>query len=291
MKNIPVRKINSSRKEAEIFESFNIRKLETVMAGKDMNQELHRHEFYFILALEKGKGTHVIDFKNYAIVNHSVFIMHPGQVHELSIKKGSTGFVVEFGDDFFSSREFSSLNLLRKVSNKNYYELKSQNFKKPFAFLASVFEEFNAKQEGYRDMIKASLEMFYIELIRQSEVNKGNSSEKKLYVRERLDELLDLFEKHITSKKQVSQYAEMLNLTPFQLNSITKELLGKTCSDLINDHIILEAKRYLLATSNQVNQIAFHLGYDDPSYFIRFFRKHTGYSPATFRSKFFSNQS
>ena len=75
----------------------------------------------------------------------------------------------------------------------------------------------------------------------------------------------------------------MLNLSTYQLNAITKTTLGKTCSDLINEYIILESKRYLLATSNQVNQIAYHLGYEDVSYFIRFFKKHTGYSPETFR--------
>jgi AraC-like DNA-binding protein len=83
----------------------------------------------------------------------------------------------------------------------------------------------------------------------------------------------------------VSFYADLLNLSSYQLNAITKATLGKTCSELINEFIILEAKRTLLATSNQVNQIAYHLGYEDVSYFIRFFKKHTGYSPEAFRLK------
>ena len=75
-----------------------------------------------------------------------------------------------------------------------------------------------------------------------------------------------------------------MSLSAYQLNNITKTTLGKTASDVINDHIILEAKRYLLATSEQVNQIAYHLGYEDTSYFIRFFKKHTGKTPDAFRS-------
>ena len=50
--------------------------------------------------------------------------------------------------------------------------------------------------------------------------------------------------------------------------------------------MILEAKRNLLATSNLVNQIADDLGHEDVSYFIRFFKKHTGYSPEAFRQNF-----
>jgi AraC family transcriptional regulator, transcriptional activator of pobA len=63
-------------------------------------------------------------------------------------------------------------------------------------------------------------------------------------------------------------------------------MLGKTAADLIDDHILLESKRYLLASSNQVNQIAYRLGYDDVSYFIRFFKKHTGHTPEMFRQNF-----
>lgn len=93
-----------------------------------------------------------------------------------------------------------------------------------------------------------------------------------------------MLERDFASRKQASQYADLLNLTAYQLNSITKKTLGKTCSEVINDHIILEAKRLLIATSNQVNQIADQLGYEDPSYFIRFFKKHTGISPDAFRN-------
>ena len=84
----------------------------------------------------------------------------------------------------------------------------------------------------------------------------------------------------------MSQYAEMMNLSTYQLNAITRTSLNKTPSELINELIILEAKRNLLATSNQVNQIADELGYEDVSYFIRFFKKHTGHSPEAFRENF-----
>ncbi len=50
-----------------------------------------------------------------------------------------------------------------------------------------------------------------------------------------------------------------MNLSVYQLNTITKARISKTCSGLIKEHIILEAKRYLLAISNQINQIAFFL--------------------------------
>jgi AraC-like DNA-binding protein len=106
------------------------------------------------------------------------------------------------------------------------------------------------------------------------------------YAHDRLDELLTLLDTNLYTHKQVSQYADMLNLSAYQLNAVTKSTVGKTCSAVIDDHIILESKRHLLATTDQITQIAYRLGYDDVSYFIRFFKKHTGYSPEAFRNNF-----
>ena len=52
---------------------------------------------------------------------------------------------------------------------------------------------------------------------------------------------------------------------------------------LLNQQLVLEAKRNLLATTSQIKEIAFQLGYEDPSYFSRFFKKHTGHTPEDFR--------
>ncbi len=97
---------------------------------------------------------------------------------------------------------------------------------------------------------------------------------------------MELLEKHIATNKQVANYTDMMNLSPYQLNEITKSSIGKTASEMINEHILLETKRYLLATPNQIKDIADQLGFEDPSYFIRFFKKHTGQSPQEFRNNF-----
>jgi AraC-like DNA-binding protein len=149
--------------------------------------------------------------------------------------------------------------------------------------LTYIFQEYTSKQEGYREVIKANLDIFFIEFVRQSRNLQGTSHNVNLYSQERFEELLELLETHITDFKQVSQYADMMKLSPYQLNAITKATIGKTTSELINEHIVLEAKKHLLATTNQIKDIAYDLGFEDVSYFIRFFKKHTGYSPEVFR--------
>jgi AraC-like DNA-binding protein len=254
--------------------AFSIRDIATLADGKDLVQELHRHSFFYILVLEKGRGEHHIDFISYPVSNYSVFFMRPGQVHQLILKNGSTGFLLEFTDAF-------------KVNNKPFYQANANGFKRLYSILTDIFQEYSAKQERYQEVIHASLNIFFIELLRQSRdaraLSKTGSHE---YMQERLEELLALIETHISTHKQVADYAEKLNLSGYQLNAITRATLGKTCSAVITDQIILEAKRQLLATTSQINQIAGDLGYEDVSYFIRFFKKHTGHSPEAFRQKF-----
>ncbi|HVU84548.1 MAG TPA: AraC family transcriptional regulator, partial [Puia sp.] len=267
-----------------LSESFSIRDIHELLAGGDMVQELHRHDFFYILALKKGTGSHDIDFTSYAVSDNAVFIMRPAQVHQLVLKAGSAGYLMQFRDEFYFPHDKVSKQLLRKASNINHYQLNSKGFIKLFDLLAHIFQEYTDKQEKHQEVIKAFMGVFFIELFRQYSSSPADSI--NLYTQERLDAFLELLEIHVFDHKQVSDYAAMLNLSVYQLNAVTKTTLGKTCSELIDEYIILEARRYLLATSNQVNQIADYLGYEDVSYFIRFFKKHTGYSPESFRQNF-----
>lgn len=272
--------------EPSISNNFGIRNLGNIMGENHMIQDLHRHDFFFILIITRGKGSHTIDFTPYTIKDNTVFFMRPGQVHELHIKAGSQGYLLEFKTDFYNYPDPAIQQIFRKVSGVNFCQLNSSQIKKLVSLMDYIYKEYNEKQSGYIEIIKANLHIFFIELVRyrQHQPNTGNSGDP--YTQEKLEALFELLEKQITTHKQVSVYADMLHLSTYQLNSITKKLLGKTCSELINNQIILEAKRYLLATSNQVTQIAYQLGYEDVSYFIRFFKKHTGYSPEAFRIQF-----
>lgn len=282
MKKIPVRHIKDS-----FFEDrFSIRAIEPLVAEGDLIHDIHRHDYFFVMFIKNGTGEHEIDFIKYEVDSYSVFFIRPGQVHQLKLEKGTTGFMLQFTSDFYTPRENSTTFVLRKVSNKSHCQLSIERFKNIELILQIIFQEFIQKQARYKDVVKASLDILFIELMRQSNNPNKVTNEAKLYSQDRLEELQDLLEKNIQTKKQVSDYAEMLNITSYQLNSITKTLLQKTGSELINDHIILEAKRILIGTSNQVNQVADMMGYDDPSYFIRFFKKQTGLTPEAFRQNF-----
>jgi AraC family transcriptional regulator, transcriptional activator of pobA len=286
MKTIPVRHIATAQTLQSSHGLFSIRNLQHVLNGKDLIHELHKHDFYFVLAILHGTGVHEIDFVKYPVHDHSVFILRPGQVHKLELTADAEGFLLEFDLSFYQPKNTIAEHRWKKASSKNYCEVEAARFKKLHAYLSTIFDEYSLKQEGYVEAIKANLDLFFLEYIRQSRNPNSIAKSESGYIQERFEELVRLLETNIVSTKNVSEYADMLSLSPYQLNSIVKTSVGKTVSDLINEQIVLEAKRHLIATDAQVKEIADRLGYEDPSYFIRFFRKHTGHSPDSFRKNF-----
>jgi AraC family transcriptional regulator, transcriptional activator of pobA len=119
MENIPVKHIKTTQKEPSLSESFSIRDVRDMLDGKDMTQELHRHDFFFILVLKEGAGSHEIDFASYEVGDHSVFFMRPGQVHQLKLKVGCTGYLMQFSREFYYPNDKAAGLILRKASNKN----------------------------------------------------------------------------------------------------------------------------------------------------------------------------
>lgn len=279
MKNIPIRNINPLSSN-----SYSIRDIAPLLVENDMVQELHRHDFFYILIIKKGSGHHEIDFTHYNITDYTVFVMRPGQVHYLNLKSKGTGYLIQFKTDFLYSHNNTSHNHLTKLIQYNTYHLEPEGFIKIEKILLEALAEYTEKIKGYDEVLKANLSIFLIELLRQRQEKVVAAQVSSTpYAQEKLEQFLELVEANIVTHKQVSQYTELLHLSSYQLSTITKTLLDKTPSEIINNYIILEAKRQLLATSNQVSQIAYNLGYEDASYFTRFFKKHITVSPEVFR--------
>ena len=87
MKKIPIRQITTNQVELPSSVRFKIRKVEDLLDKQDLFHELHRHDFFFIIALKKGGGTHEIDFTTYEVFDNSVFFMRPGST-PTSIESG-----------------------------------------------------------------------------------------------------------------------------------------------------------------------------------------------------------
>jgi AraC-like DNA-binding protein len=247
----------------------------------------HKHDFYLIVLFTKGSGTHEIDFKTYDIKPGTVFMMTPGQMHNWKLSKDIDGYVFFHTKDFYD-RGCTSASVLdypffNSIHNQPLIRLKKKAFEKLTILFKEITEEYNNTDILKFEKLHALISLVYIELSRHYLPTTKIESETYLLKLRKLEEFIG---KHFKSKKYPHEYADLMNLSEKHLNRISKECLNKTTTDLIAERIVLEAKRLLIHSKYTVTEVATELGYDDNSYFSRFFKKNSGETPLEFLNKY-----
>lgn len=253
--------------------------------------EAHIHSFYQIIWFRKGTGVHYVDFKEYPVADNTMFFISPGQIHYFETGRQVEGVVIHFNGSFLSD-EGSSENVFLKYNVFNafdaspYYLIRRENAGK-LALLVNEMEEeiCNEGLFAHSDLLKYLIKMLLIYVQRTGERGHGlplciNNAANRTFVRFRQS-----LEHHYRSMHTVKEYAAHLNVSTKTLTNCVYESSHSTPLALINDRIVLEAKRQLLHSSLKVKEIAFQLGFEDPSYFIKFFKRYVGCLPAEFREQ------
>jgi AraC-like DNA-binding protein len=128
------------------------------------------------------------------------------------------------------------------------------------------------------DLVTSLVHCFLRYVLRFSN-SEASKDEKDI----RVSQLINLIEVHYKQEKSCQFYSNELALTSKRLNEIVKAEKNKTVTQLIHDRVILEANRSLVFSTKTIKTIAIELGYEDPAYFSRFYRKQMHESPAAFR--------
>jgi AraC family transcriptional regulator, transcriptional activator of pobA len=246
----------------------------------------HRHDFYHIVWVETGSGRHIIDSVEYKVQPNTLFFMSPGQVHDFAPSWDTTGFTINFSPEFFAL-QLEGKNLLDEIpffglDNKNHALCLDDNQAAAIRpLLQEIGEEYSQEQDRNNAVIRSYL---YILLVKASRLTQpiaaADASRNAVQLARRFTKLLDT---RFTSTQDVAEYSRMLWVTERALNEATRSALGSTAGQLIRARLILEAKRALAHSSANIASVADSLSFEDPAYFSRWFKKHTGSSPVEFR--------
>jgi len=247
--------------------------------GMPVIPQAHKHDFYMVLLIEKGTGTHTIDFFAHEVKPQTVFFLAPGQAHQWNLSADTSGFQVMFSPDFL-------LQVQQKFpfftpAGKSSLVLTDDAYQQVVKALKNLLQEATAQHAFYLEMLQHQLQLVLILLKRAYQASFKTElphTDHRL-----LSRFQQLLEKHYHTHSEVSYYADTLNVTPNYLNQVCRKRFGSTAGDQIRERILLEAKRMLTLTSLDIKEIAFTLGFNDTSYFSRFFRKYTKSSPVEFR--------
>jgi YesN/AraC family two-component response regulator len=238
----------------------------------------HRHAFYEIIIITEGYGTHAIDFKKYDLKKDIIYLMKPSQIHQWVLEHYNheyDGYILYFSEELFQD----SL-LLNSLFHKNFNPVLhlNENIRNDIFNLIKIIEKASKEEDTLLiyHIISAILKL--ILTVKQDNCKKNN-------IDSRIFLLNEFIEKYYIQEKGAVFYANKLNLSGKRLNELTKEYLTKTITEVISDRVILEAKRELIFNNKSIKEISDKLGFIDPSYFSKFFKKQTQISPSYFQSK------
>ncbi|PUV24510.1 helix-turn-helix domain-containing protein [Sphingobacterium athyrii] len=256
----------------------------------------HIHSFYQIIWFKKGNGKHFVDFNEYDVSENTIFFIAKNQVHAFDSNRDYEGFAIHFSEDFLVQKENDVDFFLKCSMFNNPYQIPSccvgtGNEYKLDEYIVQMQTELNEHDKyGQEELLRLYLKAFLIQVQRRKyeleELNKGLAPFIVDEKRTQLIHFVNLIEENYTKGLPASKYAEMLFVSLRTLSNLTLQLLNKKPSEMIHERIVLEAKRLLLHSELNVNQIADKLGFEDSSYFIRYFKKYTSQSPTSFRKSF-----
>lgn len=235
----------------------------------------HRHEFWQVIRFE-GSGTHHVDLQAHRYRAGSVLVLAEGAIHRFSDTM-NRGTMLHFPASFFgrSPQDARRLLRLRTLASAAPIVTPSGADGGRCAELVVWLIEEQARQPHDAQVQHATLHSLMLLFMRNS---PDASPEQSDYLR-----FLELVEEQYKERPSIADVARALQLSTKRLYATTAAARGLSPGKVIDHRLILEAKRRLVHSSEPVSSIAFSLGFTDPAYFARFFRKHTGQSPRSFR--------
>ena len=244
----------------------------------------HVLSFYEIFLVTRGRGTLTLEGSTYAVRPGTVFFTSPGQPRQW-LARNLDGlclfFTADFVEDFFKDPLFLfTLPYFHRDRGDLHLALSPAEGTALAARLRAMQREIRKLRADSPHALRAALYELLIQLSRAFEA-RAREAPRENAIALRLRRLIEL---HFRENHRPAAYARRLKVTVGHLNHLARRHLGRSAGIVIRERIALEAKRQLLHTDAAAAEVAYSLGFMDPAYFARFFRRETGVAPSRFRT-------
>lgn len=243
--------------------------------------EVHRDDHYMFILQQKGDFVMEIDFNRIVLKGPSLCFTGPGQIHQYIHQKDNEGCFFFVEAELVPEAYREALDLHQWLRQSSAVTENDIIFDLPPLFEKAEKDPILHIPSIMRSLAESAVGII-ISRISGTETEGFHQQGQRYSITRQFKKLIT---EHFITVKQVQQYAEFLNITPLYLNEAVKDVTGYPASFWIQQKVLWEARRLLFYTSMDVKQIAFELGYDDPVYFSRFFKKGTGMTALQFRAK------
>lgn len=245
-----------------------------------------------IIICSKGKMELTCNFRKFTLEENTAFISQPHNTLSLTVTDNFEGYIIASEDNGLSSYTIDPKHipeLLEKTYDYPMVSLGKDDCIRICKAMDNLTEYIRNESETpfKSSIIKSALSTFAY-LIADSlyrhmpSIEYQRSSMKR--EKEHFNRFIKLLSKNYTKEREVGFYADMMNLTPRYLTTTIRKVSGHTVSEWIYKFIIKDAKYLLKHTDLTVQQVAYELNFPNQSFFGKFFKKHTGMSPGSYRN-------
>jgi AraC family transcriptional regulator, transcriptional activator of pobA len=262
----------------------------------------HRHRDLELMYFERGGGAQRVAGRTYEIASGDVLLVTPGSVHDVPAVGSTRGWVVEFDplavglDTIAEPVQGPSLSLprmwwanprLAPFLHAEQHRASARFNVQPeqrslwTAHLRIMHRELTERRDGYREMVAAYLQIVLVALSRlaiQDTEGLGHSGEPVVA------HVFEVIEQRYAEPLGTSDVAAAVGLTPGHLTTIVRRRTGRSVGDWIAERRMAAARELLTSTDLSAEQIAARVGYPDPAYFSRRFRRVHGVPPGAWRA-------
>lgn len=245
----------------------------------------HRVNFHNLILYTGGIGQHFVDFHTFPIEKNNVVFIHKGQVHAFDIINKPQGHLIVFTETY-----------LQKVLSAIDVQILP-----PTHFLSSYLPSYQIKQSTQlmlqhlltvisEEYLSCMPNNAFLQILFVAFLTKVEEERPAIYQNQLSAFQVNCFERFIeslhtdfTRRLDAQAYAHTVGTSYKTLNKICKLATNMTAKQLIDAYTILEAKRRLLIDNMQIQQLAYFLGFEEPTNFIKYFKKHTLMTPNQFK--------
>lgn len=270
---------------------FDIVKLEELYLRKKLDHSIETHHivnFFIILFIEEGTGSHTIDFIDYPCSKGTLLTIRKDQIHKFNKTENIKGSLLLFTDQFLVNyleklEVQKSLLLFNEFLTNPKIQLNDSEFSDIKKLIYHIESEYFDTIDSFQmSIIRSALHILITKLFRiKSQKEKIDVDRKHL---KEFIKFQNLVETNIKQTTKVKDFASEMNLSTKTLNTVTRSVVHKSAKEFIDEIYTKQIKRLLINTELSIKEIAYQSGFEETTNFYKYFKRQTQSTPEQFRA-------
>jgi AraC-like DNA-binding protein len=250
----------------------------------------HKVNFYSLIIITENVGRISIDFTDYYFSKGTILAIRKDQIRKYYKNNEAKGYILCFSQEFLNgylneNEVAKTIQMFNEMLISPKTQLTNRYFNHILVLIKHVEFEFLKILDDYSLKIIRSLLHVLVTFIHRIKSDGRNKIQLSKYLKEFI-RFQNMLEEDYSKTKKVADYANKLGFSTKKLNTIVQFVTNKPAKVFIDDTVVIKIKGLLLHSNNSIKEIAFKVGFKDPTNLYKYFKKFTNFTPEQFRKRY-----